>query len=401
MTDDPKTSSELILYQTEDGRTRIQCRFDERTLWLTQAQMAELFQTSVPNISQHLKAIYEEGELLREATIKSHLTVRDERERRVSRQLLHYNLAVVLAVGFRVRSHRGTQFRQWAIERLDEYLVKGFTMDDERLKNPPGPGQVDYFDELLERVRDIRSSERRFYQKVLDIYATSVDYRVDTEQSQQFFATVQNKMHFATHGHTAAEVIVERADASKPLMGMQSTRPGGIIHKADASVAKNYLSETELQVLNRIVSLDIEYAELQALERKPMTMRDWITKLDEFLKVSGRQLLEHAGTVTRSLRVRGACKTARRHRRFGEDDRAPILKLARGLVARAPRSTRWQSPPGSRPPDRPANRGAPLPSAARREEAAAGWPCRSGRRPPSRSRRRGSAARTSHGGACS
>jgi hypothetical protein len=194
MTSLPPTS-ELILYQTEDGRTRIQCRFEDRTLWLTQAQMAELFQTSVPNINLHLKAIYDEGELEAGATIKSHLIVRQEGSRQVSRPVRHYSLPVILAVGFRVRSHRGTQFRQWAIERLDEYLVKGFTMDDERLKNPPGPGQVDYFEELLERIRDIRASERRFYQKVLDIYATSVDYQPDNELTQQFFATVQNKIH--------------------------------------------------------------------------------------------------------------------------------------------------------------------------------------------------------------
>jgi hypothetical protein len=269
MTDDPTTTSELILYQTEDGRTRIQCRFEDATVWLTQKLMADLFEIGVGTVNHHLKAIYEERELSPEATIRRHRIVRIEGSREVAREIEHYSLEAVLAVGFRVRSHRGTQFRQWATARLSEYLVKGFTMDDERLKNPPGPGQVDYFDELLERVRDIRSSERRFYQKVLDIYATSVDYRADTEQSQQFFATVQNKMHFATHGHTAAEVIVERADASKPLMGMQTTRPGGIIHKADASVAKNYLSETELQVLNRIVSLYIEYAELQASSASP------------------------------------------------------------------------------------------------------------------------------------
>lgn len=298
MNDDPLPQSEIILYQTEDGRTRIQCRFENETLWLTQVQIAELFQTSVPNINLHLKAIYAEGELAAEATIKSHLMVRLEGTRQVSRPVLHYSLPVILAVGFRVRSHRGTQFRQWATARLGEYLVKGFTMDDERLKNPPGKGQVDYFDELLERIRDIRSSERRFYQKVLDIYATSVDYTPDAETSQKFFATVQNKMHWATHGHTAAEVIAERADATQPFMGLQTTRQGGIVRKEDAAVAKNYLTEDELQVLNRIVNLYIEYAELQALERKQMTMRDWIVKLDEFLKISGRELLDHAGKIS-------------------------------------------------------------------------------------------------------
>jgi hypothetical protein len=295
---DELPKSEIILYQTEDGRTRIQCRLENETLWLTQLQMAELFQTSVPNINLHLKAIFEEGELTEAATIKNYLIVRSEGNREVSRTVLHYRLEAILAVGFRVRSHRGTQFRQWATARLSEYLVKGFTMDDERLKNPPGPGQKDYFDELLERIRDIRSSERRFYQKVLDIYATSVDYAPDTELSQQFFAMVQNKMHWATHGHTAAEIIVKRADAEQPFMGLMSTRAGGLIRKDDVGVAKNYLTEDELQLLNRIVNLYIEFAELKALERRPMTMRDWIVKLDEFLKISGRELLNHAGSVT-------------------------------------------------------------------------------------------------------
>ena len=229
----PPPPSSIILYQTEDGRTRVQCRFENETIWLTQVQIAELFQTTVPNINQHLKAIYAEGELIEGATIKSYLIVRLEGAREVAREIEHYSLPAILAVGYRVRSHRGTQFRQWATARLSEYLVKGFTMDDERLKNPPGKGTPDYFDELLERIRDIRSSERRFYQKVLDIYATSVDYSPSVEMSQQFFATVQNKMHWAAHGHTAAEVIHARADAGKPHMGLQATRPGGIVRKAN------------------------------------------------------------------------------------------------------------------------------------------------------------------------
>jgi hypothetical protein len=298
MSDESLPNSEIILYQTEDGRTRVQCRFENETLWLTQAQIAELFETTPQNVTLHLKGIFAEGELVEAATCKEYLQVRSEGGREVARKLRPYRLEASVAVGFRVRSHRGTQFRQWATARLSEYLVKGFTMDDERLKNPPGKGQKDYFDELLERIRDIRSSERRFYQKVLDIYATSVDYKPDAEQSQRFFAAVQNKMHWATHGHTAAEIIAERVDAAKPFMGLQTTRPGGIVRKDDVAVAKNYLTEDELQVLNRIVNLYIEYAELQALERKPMTMRDWITKLDEFLKISGRQLLDHAGKIS-------------------------------------------------------------------------------------------------------
>jgi hypothetical protein len=292
------SNSELILYQTEDGRTRIQCRLEGDTLWVTQAQIAELFEVTPQNVTLHLKAIYAEGELTEEATCKDYLQVRPEGEREVARKLRHYRLEAILAVGFRVRSHRGTQFRQWATGRLNEYLVKGFTMDDERLKNPPGKGHVDYFDELLERIRDIRSSERRFYQKVLDIYATSVDYTPDSEASQLFFATVQNKMHWATHGHTAAEIISARADASEPFMGLRTTRPGGIVRKEDVAVAKNYLTEDELKVLNRIVNFYIEFAELQAMGRRPMTMRDWIAKLDDFLKISERDILNHAGRIT-------------------------------------------------------------------------------------------------------
>jgi len=298
MPDDALPQSSILLYQTEDGRTRIQCRFEDDTIWLTQVLLAELFQKDVRTINEHLANIFEEGELSREATIRKFRIVRSEGARQITREIEHYNLPVILAVGYRVRSHRGTQFRQWATARLNEYLVKGFAMDDERLKNPPGPGQRDYFDELLERIRDIRSSERRFYQKVLDIYATSVDYQPNVELSQQFFATVQNKMHWATHGRTAAEVIYQRVDATKPFMGLTTTRPGGIIRKDDVLVAKNYLTENELHALNRIVSAYLEFAELQALNRRAMTMRDWITKLDEFLRLSGRELLGHAGKIS-------------------------------------------------------------------------------------------------------
>ena len=298
MSDEPLPNSEIILYQTEDGRTRVQCRFENETLWLSQALIAELFEKDVRTINEHLANIYEEGELRREATIRKFRIVRLEGRREVTREVEHYHLDAILAVGFRVRSHRGTQFRQWATARLNEYLLKGFTMDDERLKNPPGQGQKDYFDEQLERIRDIRSSERRFYQKVLDIYATSVDYTPNTEMSQQFFATVQNKMHWAAHGQTAAEVIHARVNAGQPFMGLQTTRPGGIIRKEDVSIAKNYLDGQELDTLNRIVNAYIEFAELRALQRKVMTMRDWITKLDEFLKLSEHELLDHAGKIS-------------------------------------------------------------------------------------------------------
>ena len=295
MSDEPLPQSEIILYQTEDGRTRVQCRFENETIWLTQKLMAELFQKDVRTINEHIQNVFEEGELSPESVIrKFRITAADGK----TYDTQHYNLEVVISVGYRVKSPRGTQFRIWATQRLREYLVKGFTMDDERLKNPPGKGQKDYFDELLERIRDIRSSERRFYQKVLDIYATSVDYTPEVEMSHRFFATVQNKMHWATHGQTAAEVIHARVDAGQPFMGLKTTRPGGIVRKDDVDIAKNYLTEDELQVLNRIVNLYIEYAELQALERKAMTMQDWIKKLDEFLKISGRKLLDHAGKVS-------------------------------------------------------------------------------------------------------
>jgi hypothetical protein len=297
MNNEPPESN-IILYQTEDGRTKVQCRFEDETVWLTQALIAELFQVTVPTVNEHIKGIFSDGELEAASTIRKFRIVRTEGKRTVERDIEHYTLAVILAIGYRVRSHRGTQFRQWATSRLNEYLVKGFTMDDERLKNPPVAGQVDYFDELLERIRDIRSSERRFYQKVLDIYSTSIDYSPDAESSQKFFATVQNKMHWAAHGHTAAEIIHTRANSKQEFMGLKTTRPGGVIRKEDVSVAKNFLDEQELQVLNRIVSLYVEFAELQAMERKPMTMKEWIQKLDEFLKISGRKLLEHSGKIS-------------------------------------------------------------------------------------------------------
>ena len=290
-----KSSSEIVLYQTEDGRTRLEVRLENETVWLTQKLMSELFQKGVRTINEHIQNIFEEGELSPDSVIrKFRITAADGK----SYETQHYNLDVIISVGYRVKSHRGTQFRIWATQRLREYIVKGFTMDDERLKNPPGKGQKDYFDEQLERIRDIRSSERRFYQKVLDIYAMSVDYTPNTEMSQKFFATVQNKMHWATHGPTAAEVIHARANAGQPLMGMKTTRPGGIVRREDAAIAKNYLNEAELESLNRIVNAYLEFAELQARRRRVMTMRDWIAKLDEFLKLSEFELLNHAGKVS-------------------------------------------------------------------------------------------------------
>jgi hypothetical protein len=299
MADDPEnpSPSEIILFQTEDAQTRIEVRLEGGTVWLTQAQMAELFQTTPQNITLHLKAIYEEMELEEGATCKDYLQVRREGNREVTRKLRHYNLDAILAVGFRVRSPRGTQFRQWATARLKEYLVKGFVMDDERLKNPGKAGES-YFEELLERIRDIRSSERVFWRKVLDIYATSIDYDARAEASQRFFATVQNKMHWGAHGHTAAEIVYERADATKPHMGLTHVRPGGVIRKADVGTAKNYLNADELDALNRVVTAYLEFAEIQARRRKPMHMADWISKLDDFLRLADHEILTHAGRIS-------------------------------------------------------------------------------------------------------
>jgi hypothetical protein len=287
-------NSELILYQTEDGKSRLEVRFEGETVWLTQLQMADLFQTSVPNINMHLRNIFAEGELLPEATIKDSLIVQQEGARKVSRAVSFYNLDVIISLGYRIKSQRGTQFRIWATERLREYIVKGFTLDDDRLKQAGGGI---YFEELLERIRDIRSSEKLFWRKVLDIYATSIDYNPSAEMTQQFFATVQNKMHWAAHGQTSAEVISQRADASLPHMGLTSWE-GSRPRKSDVGVAKNYLQGEELDALNRIVTAYLEFAELQARNRKPMHMQDWIAKLDDFLRLSERDILTHAGKIS-------------------------------------------------------------------------------------------------------
>lgn len=297
-TGDPPPSSSIILYQTEDGRTRIQCRFEDETIWLTQALIAELFDTTPQNITLHLKAIFEEGELKEEATCKDYLQVRTEGGREVQRKLRHYSLPAILAVGYRVRSPRGTMFRQWATARLSEYLVKGFAMDDERLKNPPGPGAPDYFDELLERIRDIRASERRVYLRVREILALAADYVPTEPEARRFFQTIQNKLHFAATGKTAPELIAERANADQPNMGLTSWK-GGVVRKGDVTIAKNYLFDNEIDELNRIVVMFLDYAEDQARRRKQVFLRDWQAKLDEFLHFNERAVLPDAGKVTR------------------------------------------------------------------------------------------------------
>jgi hypothetical protein len=281
--------SELLLYQTEDGQTRVHVRLEDETVWLSQSAMVELFQTTKQNISLHIKNIFDEGELSEASVVKDYLTTATDGK---GYQVKHYNLDVIISVGYRVRSHRGTQFRIWATQRLREFIVKGFTLDDQRLKD--GGWADAYFDELLERVREIRTSERPFYKKVCDIYATSVDYDPHLQASQEFFATVQNKFHYAIHGHTAAELIAERAKAEHPNMGLSNWKAGRI-RKADVTVAKNYLEQEELHQLNLIVDQYLSFAELQARQRKPMHMRDWIEKLHGFLQLNDRDILKGAG----------------------------------------------------------------------------------------------------------
>ena len=285
---------EFLFYQTEDGRTRLHVRMEGETVWLSQRDMAELFQTSKQNVSLHIQNIFDEREVTPEATVKKYLTVQTEGSRRVERNVDHYNLDVIISVGYRVKSLRGTQFRIWATARLRELIVKGFTMDDERLKQAGG---ANYFDELLERIRDIRSSERVFWRKVLDIYASSIDYDPGADASKLFFQTVQNKMHWAIVGQTAAEIVHARASAAKPQMGLTSWS-GDRPRKGDVSVAKNYLIEDEIKALNLIVSAYLDFAELQAVGRTPMYMADWIRKLDDFIRISDRKILTHAGTIS-------------------------------------------------------------------------------------------------------
>lgn len=292
-------SGEFLLYQTEDGRTRVECRFVDDTLWLSQALMGELFQVTVPTINEHLKAIFADGELQPEATIRKFRIVRQEGVRQVARQIDHYNLDAILAVGYRVRSTRGTQFRRWASERLRDYLVKGFSLDDERLKNPPvGPSAApDRFSELLEQIRDIRASERRMYLRVREIFALAADYVPSLPETTRFFRVIQNKLHHAVTGRTAAELIHERADSQQPHMGLTNWAKGAV-RKSDVTVAKNYLSEPEITELNRIVSMWLDFAEDQALRRKEVFLRDWAEKLDAFLRFNDRQVLEGAGSVS-------------------------------------------------------------------------------------------------------
>lgn len=284
------------MYQTEDGKTRLQILIEGETVWMTQAQIADLYQTTIQNINLHVQNILKDGELSTDRTIKDYLIVQKEGEREVSRRVSHCNLEMIIAIGYRVRGHRGTQFRRWATERLHEYLIKGFAMDDERLIEGKTLG-ADYFDELLERIRDIRSSEKRFYQKVKEIYTLSIDYDSNASTTNEFFQIVQNKIHYAISGHTAAELIAERVDAFKPNMGLTSFK-GSIVRQRDVTVAKNYLNEDELEQMNRIVTMWLDYAEDQAKRKNPVYMKDWREKLDRFLTFNERAILEHAGKIS-------------------------------------------------------------------------------------------------------
>lgn len=309
----------ILIYQTEDGSTRIEARLVNESVWLTLNQMAELFQRDKSVISRHIRNIFEERELIRESVVAEFATTAADSK---VYQVDYYNLDVIISVGYRVKSHRGVQFRIWATQRLREYIVKGFTLDDMRLKQVGGGN---YFDELLARIRDIRSSEKIFWRKVLDIYSTSVDYDPDTAVSRAFFATVQDKMHWAAHGHTAAEVIAQRADATMPNMGLTSWA-GDKPKLSDTEAAKNYLRADEIDVLNRIVTAYLEFAELQALNRTPMYMQDWIVKLDDFLRLTRREILSHLGTIRHEEALEKARVEYEKYRAAHLEDLSPVEK---------------------------------------------------------------------------
>lgn len=315
--------SELIIYQTDDGRTLIETRLEDESVWLTQAQLGELFQKAKSTVSEHIKNIFEEGELDSNSVVRNFRTTADDGK---SYDTAYYNLDVIISVGYRVKSHQGTKFRQWATAKLREYIVKGFTMNDELLKQAGGGN---YFDELLARIRDIRSSEKVFWRKVLDIYATSIDYDPKLEISVKFFQTVQNKMHWAAHGNTAAEIIYNRIDAAKPNLGLTNFKRAKPT-KQETEIAKNYLSADELNVLNRMVTAYLELAELQALNRRAMYMRDWIERLDEFLKMTGSEILDHAGTVSHQQAIE---KSATEYAKYKELYKNELSEAERHFVS--------------------------------------------------------------------
>ena len=310
---------EILIYQTDDGQTNIEVKIEDDTVWLTQQQMSELFQTSRTNVVEHIKHIYEEGELDEISTCRNFRQVRKEGNREVTRQIPHYNLDMIISLGYRIKSVIATRFRQWATQRLKEYMIKGFTIDDERLK---GNGGGNYWKELLDRIRDIRSSEKVLYRQVLDLYATSVDYNPHSEESVTFFKIVQNKLHYAAHGHTAAEVIYQRADAEKPFMGLTSFA-GELPALKDIGIAKNYLEENELKVLNNLVSGYFDLAEINAIEHKPMYMDDYVKQLDSVLSSGNRKLLNGAGSVSHKQALE---KAKAEYRKYQEITLTPVEK---------------------------------------------------------------------------
>lgn len=312
-----ENQGDIVIYQTEDGGTKIDVRFVDETVWLTQQQMAELFQSSRTNVIEHIQHIYEEGELDEASTCRKFRQVRTEGNRQVAREIPYYNLDMIISLGYRVKSMIATNFRRWATERLKEYMVKGFTMDDERLKNLGGGN---YWKELLDRIRDIRSSEKVMYRQVLDLYATSVDYDPKSAESVAFFKMVQNKLHFAAHGHTAAEVIYERADADKPFMGLTAFS-GDFPTAKDIGIAKNYLTEEELRILNGIVSGYFDFAEVQAMRHRPMYMSDYVEHLDSVLSSTGEQVLVGAGKVSHKQAMD---KANREYQRFLVQNLSPV-----------------------------------------------------------------------------
>ena len=312
-----QSQGEIVIYQAEDGLTKVECRFVDETVWLTQQQMAELFHTSRSNIVEHIGHIYEEGELDEVSTCRKFRQVRLEGNRQVTRELPFYNLDMIISLGYRVKSLIATQFRRWATERLKEYMIKGFTMDDERLKNLGGGN---YWRELLERIRDIRSSEKVMYRQVLDLYATSVDYNPRSAESVAFFKMVQNKLHYAAHGHTAAEVIYERADADKPFMGL-TTFSGDFPTAKDIGIAKNYLTEEELRVLNQMVSGYFDFAEVQAIRHRPMYMSDYVEQLDNILRATGEEVLTHAGKISHAQAME---KAKAEYKRYQAQTLSPV-----------------------------------------------------------------------------
>ena len=328
------TNSEIFLYQTEDGQTKIDVRLEEETVWLSQVQMVELFQTTKQNISLHINNVFKEGELQEVSTVKDYLTVQTEGKREVKRIINIYNLDVIISVGYRVKSHRGTQFRIWATKQLREYLIKGFVLNDEKLKEKGHTNQ--YFDELLERIRDIRSSEKIFYAKIRDIYTTAIDYDPNTQESQLFFKTVQNKMHWAIHGHTASEIIYQRSDSEKQNMGLTTWKnaPKGKIRKTDVSIAKNYLTEDELINLNLIVEQYLSFAELRVRNREPMYMSDWLKKLNDFMTLNEKEILEHAGRISAKMAKELADVEYYKYRkkRIEAEDAKVIKELEVGLA---------------------------------------------------------------------